>query len=207
MTILFIGLGLFAFVGFGLFCWLRRKEIMNESNFNEDLAKNYQSTAIVFWVLAAVFALLVCCLISRIKLAVKLIQSASDFITERKHVLISPIITYFFISFFTLVWIVCFSYVFSVGKVRYDKGDMFGDVDWPENHYYFIYLMIFGLLWMISFFMSSNIFNIAAMACSWYFHRHSGNMINLCTALCWGLTYHLGSLAFGSFIIALLWFV
>ena len=45
------------------------------------------------------------------------------------------------------------------------------------------------------------------MTAGWYFGRYEGWGIGLCKALGWAYTYHVGSLAFGSFLIALLWFI
>lgn len=81
---------------------------------------------------------------------------ASDFITDKKTVLLSPIITLLFTTLFLIIWLISFIYVFSVGSLRYDKGDIFGDIEWSNDHYYFIYLMIFGFLWKFSFYLSAN---------------------------------------------------
>lgn len=45
------------------------------------------------------------------------------------------------------------------------------------------------------------------MAASWYFERDMGTEINLYTAMTWAFFYHVGSLALGSFLIAILWLV
>lgn len=205
MVVLMIVIGLASFVGFGVFCWVRYKQIMEESQFNEEIARNYKITAIVFWVLAGVFTFLICCLYKRIKLAIKMIKAAADFVTDKKSVLLSPIIVVLIMGVFILVWIVCFAYVFSVGEIRYDQGDMFGDIVWTKTHEIFVYLTIFALLWGISFLMSTNIFVISVMCSGWYFGRYDGKDVGLCTAFFWAWFYHLGSLAFGSLIIAILW--
>ena len=44
------------------------------------------------------------------------------------------------------------------------------------------------------------------MAATWYFSA-ADDGISLFRGMCWAYSYHLGSLAFGSFIIALIWFI
>ena len=207
MVVLMIIVGLGCFIGFGVFCWLRYRQLLAETEFNEEIANNYKVTAIVMWVLAGVFALLICCLWKRIKLAIQMIKAAADFVTDKKSVLLSPIIVILFMGIFIMLWVLTFAFVFSVGEIRYDPGDMFGDMVWTKTHTVFVYLTIFALLWGVSFLMSTNIFVISVMCSGWYFGRYDGKEVGLCTAFFWAWFYHLGSLAFGSLIIAILWAV
>ena len=82
---------------------------------------------------------------------------------------------------------------------------MFGKIKWSDQTKLYVALMILGGLWLISFNLASNVFVIAAMSATWYFSTGSG--INILTGFCWAYTYHIGSLAFGSFIVALIWFL
>ena len=65
--------------------------------------------------------------------------------------------------------------------------------------------MVLAVLWYISFILASNVFVIAALAATWYFDPDR-NGIYITTAVCWAWGYHLGSIAFGSLIVALIWF-
>jgi len=70
-------------VVFGFFNWNKYNQIMAESSLKEDEAQAFKTWAIISWVLAGIFLLLVLCLLSSIKLAAKLISIASDFVNER----------------------------------------------------------------------------------------------------------------------------
>ncbi len=194
-----------ALAGFGVFSWYKYKALEDESVYNKELADNYKTTAIVFWVLAGIFFILVCCLVSRIKLAAKMIAAAADFLTDIKSTLLVPIILTGILCVFTIFWSISFTYLFSVGNLRYDEGDIFGDMTWTDEVKAGIYLMIFALLWYISFTLSTNIFVIATLTTGWYFGRFDNYHISMITAFKWAWFYHLGTLAFGSFLIALLW--
>ena len=98
-----------------------------------------------------------------------MIAAAADFIGERKRTLLVPILLTLTIGLFLLVWIVCFAYIFSTGELRYDEGDVFGDMTWSDKIYAAVYMMIFGLLWYVAFIISTNIFVTACICSSWYF--------------------------------------
>jgi len=71
-----------------------------------------------------------------------------------------------------------------------------------------LYINFFALFWNISFFLSLSHFIITCSACIWYFGEHKEvgmNPISLSTS--WALTYHLGSLALGSLLLAIVWVV
>ena len=76
-----------------------------------------------------------------------MISLTSDFISDKFSIILSPILSIIFIVVFFVSWLPSFLYVFSVGTVRHDEGDVFGDMEWTERHYYFVYTCIFALLW------------------------------------------------------------
>lgn len=194
-------------IGFGVFNWYEKIALEKESVYNEDLAYDFKVTAIVCWVVAGVLLLLVLCLISRIKLAAKMIAAAADFITDVPSTLFIPVLLSLVLAVFLVWWLVSFSFLFSVGELRYDEGDLFGDMTWSTEVQVGVWFLIFGLLWYLSFLISTNIFVTACLCASWYFQRYDGNVIGMKTAFKWAWFYHLGTLAFGSLLIALLWLV
>ena len=152
------------------------------------------------------FLLFILCLCSSIKTAAKLISSAADFLSERKRVLLIPVFLCLVFCVFFLWWLLSFVYLFSVGDLRHDSGDIFGDMTWKPYIQAGVYLMGFSLLWFISFIISTNIFVVSAMCSSWYFNRKVSTL-DVKNAFRWAWIYHIGSLALGSFLIALLWAV
>jgi hypothetical protein len=71
-----------------------------------------------------------------------------------------------------------------------------------------MWYMLFALFWVVAYLICLQQFVIAAMTCMWYFQAEdlaSGEKTpaSVCTALKWGNWYHCGTIAFGSFIIAL----
>lgn len=157
---------------FGFFLWRRYKDLLEESVINQSLADDYKAGAITSWVFAGLFVLFVLCLFSSIKRAAKIISAAADFINERKRALFVPIILTLVTGGFMAWWIISFAYLFSAGDLRYDKGDIFGDMTWSTHVQVGVYMFIFALLWFLSFILSTNIFVIACLTAGWYFARY-----------------------------------
>ena len=103
------------------------------------------------------------------------------------------------------VWLVSLVYVFSVGTpVPREDYPFITEVKWEDNTRYTVLYQIFMMFWMNAFIMGVSQFIIAASACIWYFEVESDTQGAGCVgrAIRWAWRYHLGSIAFGSFVIA-----
>lgn len=80
-------------------------------------------------------------------------------------------------------------------------------MEWKSWNRIAIYYSVWALIWFISFIISCNSFIISTLCVFWYFGRHEHTFIHLPTAVFWSQTYNLGTLAFGSFLVALLWVI
>ena len=72
-----------------------------------------------------------------------------------------------------------------------------------ETEYVFLY-SLFGYLWMNAFIIGVTQFTISASVALWYFTSTDENngKGSLITGFYWVFRYHLGSIAFGAFLIA-----
>jgi len=69
---------------------------------------------------------------------------------------------------------------------------------------------MFGLIWIISFIVACNDFVIIVSSITWYFSKKTDEgdgSASICTGFKWIAKYHCGSLALGSFILALVWII
>ena len=75
---------------------------------------------------------------------------------------------------------------------------------WDENTRNIAFYQIFMLFWINAFIMGMSQFVIGASACIWYFEVNSdtGGKGVVGRAMWWGFRYHMGSVAFGAFLIA-----
>jgi hypothetical protein len=76
-----------------------------------------------------------------------------------------------------------------------------------------MWFFVFALCWFISFFICVQQFMIAATACQWYFTGQGEEMsdspytASVWRSFKWAMWWHCGSVAFGSFIIAVVTFI
>ena len=92
----------------------------------EDRPKNYTMwTAYAFSFITFAMICTICCLYSRIQIAIKIMQTSADFITEVPTVLaVAPIITVSSIIW-ALLWVYLAIYVFARGKHSAKSGGLF----------------------------------------------------------------------------------
>ena len=109
-----------------------------------------------------------------------------------------------------IAWFVTWAYfaisIFSVGEIK-PRSDLpfLTDVSWTdETRYVFLY-SLFGYLWLNAFIIGCTQFTISAACAIWYFSctSDSNGKGSLCRGFYWVFRYHLGSIAFGSFLIAM----
>ena len=69
---------------------------------------------------------------------------------------------------------------------------------------------MFGMFWIVAWIIAIQIFVVAACVCMWYFGGHGSDIgdnnskAGVCLATGWAFRYHLGSLAWGAFLVALI---
>jgi len=76
-----------------------------------------QVGAYVMWGLTAAYCICVMCCWSNIKLSARLMECASQFVGENKKLLFSPLFSYFNIAWFFAFWLVCATYLYTIGDV------------------------------------------------------------------------------------------
>lgn len=204
MIISLLCLSILGLAGLGIFFWFRAQDLGLIGG-DPDTISHYKTAAIVSWVIAGVGALLSCLLFSRIRLAAQIIAAAADFISSKISVLMVPIISLILILSFCAWWLGSFLMVYSVGTVVWYPGNIFGNLVWEPWTEVAVYFMLFGLLWVVAYLIANKQHTIAVLACDWYFNRFDNWDFSIFTAFGWGFWYHLGSLALGSFIVAIIW--
>lgn len=216
---------------------------------NNDVRTLLEICAYVLWVLAAIYCLLVCCLLDRIRLAIAVNQVAAIFVKDTPRILIVPAIQAGIGILWILLWALSVSFLVSQVPDGYTSKEAYLTYEeaygtattpgkctdkWPTGSVYksetceLINATVGYACWRCSppryifdwrFFVSlfvffwNNALNIAIGQCLiagavgvWFFtsnaDKGSRRVIAQST---WNVfRYHLGSLAFGSFIIAVI---
>jgi hypothetical protein len=225
---------LIGLVVMGIFCWREYKSLLNQNadaikvnndptttadaddpyadisehnatKYGQDQGKRWKTAAIVFWVLSGIFLICSLLLCSRINVAADLLSSASEFVQSESSVFVIPIVFSILMIILFVWWVPTFAMLTSLGETSPDPTSVFMNLDWSTGTTVFLCLFVFALLWFVSFNFSQGTFSIAAMTASWYFERFDESNIGAFTAICWSFSFHVGTLAFGSLLIAILW--
>ena len=112
-----------------------------------------------------------------------------------------------------VLWVFAlFAMVTLIGTAEFvvDGTDVFTSIkDYTSSSLGYFYYFVFGTLWTNALLQAITIFVIASACAVWYFNKAPG--VNLDSPICSGFwmtfRYHFGSLAFGSFILALIQFI
>ena len=166
----------------------------------------YLIGAYVVWGIAALILLCVLCNCKNIRIGVAVMKATAQFIGSTPQVFLAPPIAIIFILAWLALWVLIAVHIMSIGELKPREDFPFlSQVQWSdETRYVFLY-SLFGYLWINAFMIGVCQFIISAACAIWYFTStsDSSGKGSLTKGLWWVFRYHLGSIAFGSFLIAL----
>jgi hypothetical protein len=148
-------------------------------------------------------AMLCCC--SAIKVGIAVMKATTTFVGQNMRIIFLPLISYVLITVWGLLWFFGGLYLYTIGYAHPRDGFEFTtEIAWDRNTKPAIVYYILGLFWVTAFIVGCTQFVIAAAACIWYFTQGSdAKPDSIGTGIKWLLKYHLGTIAFGSCIIAI----
>jgi len=190
----------------GYFVWDYEKTIPEDDEYKE----YYLYGAYVLWGIAG--ALFCCVLINwkNIKIGIAVFKCTAAFMGGTPSVFLVPPVCISFVVLWLFVWFIIALYICSVGEPRRREDLPFlTEIVWTDNTRYVFLYSLFGYLWLNAFLFSLAAFIIAAAAAIWYHTStaDSNGKGSVGRGFYWAFRYHLGSLAFGSFLIALIQFI
>lgn len=139
--------------------------------------------------------------------------AASEFVAQNLRIILLPLIAYLICIPFMIYWVFTAVHLYSIGEVEFKENSLIANIKWTDTTNYMMWYFFFGLLWCIAFFICMQQFMIAALTCMWYFSGQGSPMsdqpgsVSIIKSFGWGAWYHCGSIAFGSFLIALITFI
>ena len=167
-----------------------------------------QYAAYVIWGLAALEFLCVCCCRQAISLAIAVYKTAAQYVGDNLKVLFIPLMSWFVLGLWSFIWIASAIFVFSVGEPQQREGSLsfMTEIKWNDTTRYIFWYQIFGLFWVAAFINGLCQFIVAASTCIWYFSINSDSQGKgtIGKAFRWGFRFHMGTIAFGAFCIAVI---
>mmetsp|Transcript_36954 Transcript_36954/g.57820 ORF Transcript_36954/g.57820 Transcript_36954/m.57820 type:complete len:744 (+) Transcript_36954:16-2247(+) len=155
--------------------------------------------AVVIGVIFAVYSLLLCVMIPRVFTAIKVINIASSCLASVPTVLLFPISQWIVTVILFAWWVVVMFYLAAAGE--WDAAQR--QYVWNDTTRYAALYHFFGLLWGRAFILAVGNLIVAGVACEWFL-ADDKKMLNfpLVNSTKRTVRYHLGTAAFGSFLIA-----
>lgn len=115
-------------------------------------------------------------------------------------------------AFYVIYWGYSTLWVISTGPLEpypTEKGSYndspFRGIEVDKDLKHKLWFQGFGFFWNIAFLLTLSNFIINGAVCFWYHNTSSDVTHPITTSLWWALRYHLGTIAFGSFILAVVW--
>ena len=125
---------------------------------------------------------------------------------DNLRIFLLPLGSYIVIAVWCVFWIGGAAAIFSIGnpEPREDGFPFLTEIKWTSTTRYAFFYDVFGLFWVTAFIIGTTQFIIGCSACLWYFEKESPSkgQGTVGKAFWWAYRYHLGSVAFGSFLIA-----
>jgi choline transporter-like protein 2/4/5 len=205
------------FVGLGIIFLYNGGQLSSVSSYIGNLgiptltASSYYSVyGYISFGIAGLLLIIVLCCCSRIRLAVAICNVAGQFVSRVCQIIIVPIfmgllIVGFWASALTVI-------VFLIASTKYVAvtGSVFTSIaDFADSNLARMYYFFFATLWTNSLLQAMTIFIIASACCMWYYSHGPGIELNspVIKSTYMIFRYHFGSLAFGSFILAIIQFL
>ena len=166
---------------------------------------------VFFWVsvvvaLIWIFFVLIMC--NRIRLSISLIQITAKYINSNCTILWIPFLFFIITILWIAYWIILSVYLYSTGEFDKENSKVFASFKWKYEIKYFWWYHLFALFYIDAFISAFSQFIYASSASIWYFnHEKETEGHFILTSFKRAFRYHLGSIAFGSLIIAIVRFL
>lgn len=182
----------------------------------------YLAGSILASIFSVILLVIVVAMRNRIKLAIAIFEEASRALADRPILFLTPFFTYAWLLGFLVLWVYVSLLLLTMEDKVYHEDTGYYSYEWGsdpnEDEWNFILVYhVFALLWIAQFIIAAGNFVISGTTVSWYFtherpaeffkkdprahgHGHDG-YIHAVWVL---LRYHLGSVALGSLIIAII---
>lgn len=172
-------------------------------------AQNYYIAQIVLYCVGGISVIVVLMLVQTISVTISIIKTTSMFIFSNLLIIFVPLLSIIAMSLYIALWISVLVFLWSVGTEKQRSNSPFSEVEWSKTTQYFLIFHAFALLWNVAFLNYYGSFIISCVCGIWYFNggKDQNGFFSwpILTSSWWGIRYHLGSLSFGSFILAICW--
>lgn len=154
-------------------------------------------------ILTLLYVVFLCCV--DVAVGADIMAAAGEFVSANPQTVFVPIFFYIFCLPVVLWYGATNVYLYSTGEPQFVEGKMFAVLESTEEANVMFWVFLFGFFWIVAFLISILQFTIAAAAAMWYFQGNNSDMqsVSVTRGFYWAFRYHMGSLALGSLLIAM----
>jgi choline transporter-like protein 2/4/5 len=162
----------------------------------------------LFYTLAGIWVIFILLMCNSIRLSIALIQAAARYVAIHPVLFFNPLIILILSVAFYVYWVALSVYIYTTGTLV-KSSTFLASFEWADQSRYAWWYHLFALFWISAFITALDQFVIASCACIWYWEEGAPNKRGFIMSRSWwrAFRYHLGSLALGSFIIAVIRFI
>lgn len=205
-------------IGITIFLWLRFVEIEKSGStvrttipiigIELQVATSFLIYAIITSLATMLLLLIIFIMRKRIGLVIKLVAEAQKTLADMPMLFLLPVLTILLLIMFLIYWIITALMIYSFGEYHFQTL-IFMNINLNKSNlakimwvYHFI-----ALIWISEFIFACQAMVISGSVARWYFTRNKASLKTpICGSLSHLLVYHMGSVAFGAFIITLIRF-
>lgn len=212
VIVVFIGLGVIFLFNGGAFKGTAADEYVGFLGLPTLDGSDYYNTYgyICFGIAGVLLILLLCCC-NRLRLAVAVCKVAGRFVIRVCQVVVLPIFLAIILIGMWAACLLCLVYLLSATTFEIgNSSDVFTSVaDYGDGELLRFYYFFFATLWCSAMISAIGIFVVAAACALWYYNHGANEDLDSPVSRGFKLAfrYHFGSLAFGSFILAVVQFL
>ena len=181
------------------------------TNADYNNARNFYVAQIVLYCVGSLSVIVVLMLVQTISVTISIIKTTSMFVFSNLLIIFVPLLSAIAMSAYIIFWIFVLIFLWSIGTETQRTNSPFAEIKWNSATQYSLIFHAFALLWNVAFLNYYGSFIISCVCAIWYFNggKDQNGFFSwpILTSSWWGIRYHLGSLSFGSFILAVCWTV
>eukprot|EP01065_Artemidia_motanka_P045649 TRINITY_DN6751_c0_g2_i2.p1 TRINITY_DN6751_c0_g2~~TRINITY_DN6751_c0_g2_i2.p1 ORF type:complete len:743 (+),score=251.15 TRINITY_DN6751_c0_g2_i2:101-2329(+) len=213
-------------IGGGVMCYAKYQDLRDDDfPQNDDESKAWLAGACILWVLTAVYLLVICCVCKQIRIAIAIIQEATRVLSADPTLLLVAVFTGLTVLVLLAWCLLVGVYVYTseesdsmqtltsatsgtVGGVTYNVTGV-SEIGTQQN---LLYYTIFAWLWNMGLLNAIGFFVVSGATVKWYYSAKLTDdkgltcFVDWFRCYCWAFM-HIGGLATGTFIIAVIQFI
>ena len=211
IVLVFVGLGLFFLYNGGVLSGTASTYVGYLGMPTVSGSDYYATYGYISFGIAGVLLIVLLCCCNRLRLAVAVCKVAGRFVIRVCQAALVPIVLSIILIGMWACCLLCMIYLLSVTSFTIASStDVLTSVaNYTDSSLFELYYFLFATLWCNALIGAAGIFVIASACCMWYYNHGANESLDspIFRSFFMIFRYHLGSLAFGSFILAIVQFL